>query len=139
ILENPRDELSWHRVLQLLEGIGPASARRIVSSLQGESAVLEDAPPASPDPSPRAAEDPLQRLLREPPPVPESAREEFAALREALADCARPEVPVAAQIERIRRFYEPVFHRIYDNAETRLRDLDSLEQVASGSPSRAQF
>ena len=27
ILENPRDEVSWFRVLQLLDGIGPAGAR----------------------------------------------------------------------------------------------------------------
>src|SRR5207244_10397143 len=34
ILENPRDELSWMRVLQMLEGIGPGRARQALDHLQ---------------------------------------------------------------------------------------------------------
>ena len=33
LLENPRDEVSWFRVLQLLDGIGPAGARSIIQSI----------------------------------------------------------------------------------------------------------
>jgi DNA helicase II / ATP-dependent DNA helicase PcrA len=33
ILENPRDEVSWFRVLQLLDGIGPAGARAVMRSI----------------------------------------------------------------------------------------------------------
>jgi DNA helicase-2/ATP-dependent DNA helicase PcrA len=33
ILENPFDEVSWFRVLHLLEGMGPASARRLMDDL----------------------------------------------------------------------------------------------------------
>jgi len=148
ILDNPRDELSWHRVLQLLEGIGPAGARRIVASLNpaGGEAEASDGNPESETASPRGASaaastslDPLQRLLRNAPTVPPAAFEDFASLRDALADCQSPEMSVASQIERIRRFYEPVFARVYDNSPSRLRDLDSLEQIAVGSSSRAQF
>lgn len=143
ILDNPRDELSWHRVLQLMEGIGPAGARRIVASLNGGRGEVDVAESETTAESPAPAEspnlDPLQRLLRDAPPVPESAYEDFAALRNALADCQSSEMSVASQVERIRRFYEPVFQRVYDNAPMRLRDLDSLEQIAVGSSSRAQF
>ena len=34
ILENPRDELSWMRVLQLLDGIGPGRVREAMEHLQ---------------------------------------------------------------------------------------------------------
>src|SRR5438132_9122332 len=34
ILENPRDELSWMRILQMLEGVGPGRARSAVDYLQ---------------------------------------------------------------------------------------------------------
>ncbi|MGV3719888.1 MAG: ATP-dependent helicase [Actinomycetota bacterium] len=150
ILDNPRDELSWHRVLQLMEGIGPAGARRIVASLnagarsEGDSEAETDAKAESESardstPDTPTNLDPLQRLLQDAPPVPESAYEDFAALRDALADCQSSEMTVASQVERIRRFYEPIFQRVYDNAPMRLRDLDSLEQIAVGSSSRAQF
>ena len=33
VLENPWDEVSWFRVLQLPEGIGPATARRLMDQL----------------------------------------------------------------------------------------------------------
>ena len=33
ILDNPTDELAWHRVFGLLEGVGPAWARRIADDL----------------------------------------------------------------------------------------------------------
>ena len=33
ILDNPHDELAWHRVLRLVPGIGPATARRIMGDL----------------------------------------------------------------------------------------------------------
>ncbi len=33
VLENPRDEVSWFRILQLLDGIGPAAARSIIHDL----------------------------------------------------------------------------------------------------------
>ncbi|HVL03540.1 MAG TPA: ATP-dependent helicase, partial [Acidimicrobiales bacterium] len=33
ILENPSDELAWHRVLGLVDGVGPATTRRLVDEL----------------------------------------------------------------------------------------------------------
>ena len=33
VLENPFDEVSWFRVLQLPEGIGPATARRLMAQI----------------------------------------------------------------------------------------------------------
>ncbi len=82
--------------------------------------------------------------------MPPAAQEEFTALRAALAECAGfspldpggpagEELPLPAQVERVRKFYEPVFHRVYDNAAVRLRDLDQLEQIAGRYTSRAQF
>src|SRR5207249_1211246 len=51
ILENPRDELSWMRVLQMLEGIGPGRARQALEHLQqnenGPMALLSWKPPAA--------------------------------------------------------------------------------------------
>jgi DNA helicase-2/ATP-dependent DNA helicase PcrA len=125
VLENPFDELSWFRVLQLLQGIGPAVAGQLVEKL----GVRE------------GAANPLQRLAEQPPAVPPAAEEEWSALRAALAECAAApqELGPAGQIERLRKFYEPVFQRAYDNAAVRVRDLDQLELIAGRYPSRGQF
>jgi DNA helicase-2/ATP-dependent DNA helicase PcrA len=174
LLENPADTMAWFRVLQLIEGIGPASARRIMDQLGlgGTS----------------GAGSAVHRLVSgsvAAQSVPVAAREQFQQLRATLADCAgvplgdsekvfdrageagvgselcltadhgpghragdeaevkntgrAEDLPLAAQVERIRRFYEPLFERIYDNAAIRLRDLDQLEQIAGRCRSRQQF
>ncbi|MCP4589131.1 MAG: ATP-dependent helicase [bacterium] len=157
ILENPYDGMSWFRVLQLLPGIGPGNARRVIEVLRGDCA----AEPAQPDALDQGVVSPLRRLFEQSPSVPPAARKLFAELRQALADCmgvtldgeertppapegepssssgAPPSLP--AQVERLRRFYEPVFTEVYENPTIRLRDLEQLEQVAAGYRSRARF
>jgi len=128
ILENPHDEVSWFRVLQLVEGIGPAGARELITALG-----VRDASGPSP----------LRRLMDDAPSLPASAVPGFARLRDAVAACAAPAegpaLPVATQIERLRGFLEPEIRRRYRSAASRLRDLEQLEGLASGTASRGQF
>jgi DNA helicase-2/ATP-dependent DNA helicase PcrA len=135
ILENPMDEVSWFRVLQLLEGVGPAGARRLLRELgvQGSGSSAPDGHETQQDRSP------LRRLLHEPLEAPPGVREQLAGLGQALEDCDRDEIPTAAQIERLRRFLTPVFDRLYPSPRERLRDLEQLEQLASRAHSRARF
>ena len=144
ILENPADEISWFRVLQLLDGIGPASARRVIDALA--------ASPAESD-ADGEVKSRLGRLFESPPKVPAAATKQFDALRATLAACEGVKVrkkggagqargekpPLAVQIERIRRFYEPIFKRIYENPVMRLRDLEQLSHIAEGYRSRSRF
>jgi DNA helicase-2/ATP-dependent DNA helicase PcrA len=120
ILENPRDDLSWMRVLQLVEGIGPGRARHAVEHLRENRddphALVNWKAPAQARPN----VDALSRLLHQ--------------LRGE-----EPEPPLAVQIERIRQFYAPLFHKRYEQPEVRLRDLDQLELLAQRAGSRATF
>jgi DNA helicase-2/ATP-dependent DNA helicase PcrA len=44
-----------------------------------------------------------------------------------------------AELDLVRRWYEPHLERIHDDAEVRLADLVQLAQIASGYPSRERF
>jgi DNA helicase-2/ATP-dependent DNA helicase PcrA len=125
VLENPRDEVSWFRILQLLDGIGPAGARGVMHAIG-----VRDSP-----------RDPLRCLLDTPPPVLDAARSGLDALRSALADCVSGEaaLPPAAEIARIRRFYEPIIQDRYSSPQARLRDIEQLEQVAGTHSIRGRF
>jgi len=119
VLENPRDEMAWFRVLLLMDGIGPATAGRIVEHVSQHRF------------DPRSV-----RGFSAPP----AARETMEALAALFDDL----VPVgvadpASQIERIRTFYDPILQEKYERAGMRSRDLVSLEQIASGYRSRRQF
>jgi ATP-dependent DNA helicase UvrD/PcrA len=125
VLENPHDEVAWFRVLQLPEGMGPGSARRVMAHI----GVRQD-----------RADSPLVNLLDHPLEVPKGAGEQVQALRSALAGCLDEQVAApSAQVERIRAYLEPVIARKYESAVARLADLDQLALLARGYESRGRF
>ena len=123
VLDNPSDELAWHRVLGLLDGVGPATLRRLIDEL----AVAEAAA--------------LTRFLGDDcPRFPASAADDLAELRGALADCAGDDVAPAAQIERLTKACTPLFARRYaGTAGVRLADLEHLRSMAADYRSRSRF
>jgi DNA helicase-2/ATP-dependent DNA helicase PcrA len=123
LLDNPRDELAWYRLLQLLEGVGPTGARRAMAAL-GVTEV--DA-------------DPLGRFISPDVPLPAKAAEDAAPLRAALDDCRTDNLPPGAQLDRLRPGLDPLLRRRYDNAEVRLGDLDALGRLGGGYESRARL
>jgi DNA helicase-2/ATP-dependent DNA helicase PcrA len=128
ILENPFDEVSWFRVLQLLDGMGPASARRLMDELEVRRSDAAD------------AASPLMRFLQEPVSVPKGAAAGIRDLRGALGDCLDTDtLPPAGQLARLRTFLEPVVARKYEAGSARVRDLEQLELLAAGSDSRGRF
>ncbi|MEP7059336.1 MAG: ATP-dependent helicase [Actinomycetota bacterium] len=127
VLENPFDEVSWFRVLQLPDGMGPATARRVMEQI-GVRRVSEDQP------------SPLVNFLDHPIEVPRAALDGVQELRSALRGCADQDVLLpAAQIERLRAFLSPVFARRYDAASARMRDIEQLEVLAQGYETRGRF
>jgi len=139
VLDNPADELAWSRVLGSLDGVGPATSRRLFEQLGlgGD------------DPDPGAA-DPLNRFLHDDLDVSPRSRDDIVALREAWADCltsgasqatgpGRASLSPATQLDRLRAVCERTFPRRYENAEARLADLDQLAVLANGYQSRSRF
>lgn len=122
VLENPADELAWHRVLLTLDGVGPATVRRVCDEI-GVGA--EGASPLM------AFVDGVR--------LPESARADADELRAAFADrMAHPDDP-AVDLERLTPFCRQVFARRYPDAAARLANLAQLTVAASGAASRSRF
>jgi DNA helicase-2/ATP-dependent DNA helicase PcrA len=87
ILENPYDEVSWHRVLLLLPGVGSKTAARIMGALGVRGERPFPGPQMDRQSCPTGIQTPLSRMFFGPPDVSPAARKEFAGLRQALADC----------------------------------------------------
>jgi DNA helicase II / ATP-dependent DNA helicase PcrA len=127
VLENPFDEVSWFRVLQLPEGMGPATARRLMEQIGVRR-------PADDHPSP------MVNLLDRVVDVPRVALDGLQGLRSALRGCLDESVlPPAAQVERLRPFLEPVFARRYEAAAPRMHDVEQLELLAAAYETRGRF
>ncbi len=122
ILENPRDEVSWYRLLLLLPGIGDATARAAIDSMIAAAWESDAFGRYSPPPRARAAHAALVSLLD--------------GLRSGPV---LDEAQVAADIARVRQLYDNILRERYDRVEPRLADLDQLQTIAAGYPDRATF
>jgi DNA helicase-2/ATP-dependent DNA helicase PcrA len=116
--QNPRDRVAGFRLMQMLPGIGPATAGKILDAIAA-------------DPEPLAA-------LAEIPAPPKSGDDwvSFVSMLETLRKSG-PGWP--AEIGLARAWYEPHLDRIYEDADTRKSDLLQLEAIAAGYPSRERF
>jgi DNA helicase II / ATP-dependent DNA helicase PcrA len=115
--ENPLDRMTGFRVLQLLPGIGPGSAGKLLDRMAGRSLVQSLAmfrPPA------RAAEDwPAICLLMQ-------------QLWTKIAEWP-------AEVDLARTWYQPYLEQKYADAVVRAGDLDQLAKIAAGCTSRQEF
>jgi DNA helicase II / ATP-dependent DNA helicase PcrA len=119
VLENPRDEVAWFRILQLMEGIGPGTAARVLRHLESHQ------------------NDPRALGSCEAPAAAREGIAQLAAVFRDLEPLGRKSP--AAQVGRIRAFYGPILAKRYDNPVVRGRDLEQLEQIAAGYESRRSF
>ena len=96
--------------LQLLPGVGPATAARALDCVAGRG----DPAPELPSPS------------RRPPPPERIGR----TLSRRSASCAAPAIGWPAELDLVCRWYEPHLQRIHDDAAVRQADLAQLAQIA---------
>ena len=119
VAENPMDAISWNRILQLLDGIGPKTAHDLVewiTTADDDPFYLEDRPF-----SPRYVDE-LKRL--------------FAMLREIRGG----DLPLTAQVEAVVSYYEPILKRKYfEDYPKRLQDLDHFVSLAGNFEQRGEF
>ncbi len=104
VLANPQDAVSWHRVLLLLEGVGPKSSDKILNYM------LEGAAP-------------LQRLADY--PGRGAVRAEVQKLAAALQTVADPTLQPREQIDLVVQYYLPILKRNQrDDYPKRQKDLE---------------
>jgi DNA helicase-2/ATP-dependent DNA helicase PcrA len=119
--ENPKNEVAAFRVLKLLPGMGPAYAKRGFDALALAAYRV--------------------RALRDfrPPAAARADWQDLCTLLETLAAAATDDPAWQGQLAAVRRWYRPQLERLYDAIDVRDADLDQLEQVASGYPTRERF
>jgi len=117
-VENPRDGIAGFRLMQLIQGIGPASAQEVLDHMMG-------------------AVDPIRALLDM--PSPSRAGDDWGTFVETVASLRAGRSGWPAELVCARLWYEPHLERLHEDAIIRRADLIQLEQIASGYPSRERF
>jgi DNA helicase-2/ATP-dependent DNA helicase PcrA len=116
--ENVRDRVAGFRALQLLPGVGPATAARALDCVAERC-------------------DPTPGLLAFAPPA--AAREDWPAFVEALRLVRGAGAGWPAEFDLVCRWYEPHLQRLHEDAAMRQADLVQLAQIAQTYPSRERF
>jgi DNA helicase-2/ATP-dependent DNA helicase PcrA len=111
LADNARDEISWFRILQLIDGVGPVTARRVVDRLMAADAELSASFESAREQLPGAAQEAADAL--------------FGALL-----VTREERRAGVRAERLRDAMAPLIEARYPDGVVRLADLDQLVAAA---------
>ena len=118
LAENPKGKMAGLRVAQLIPGIGPGTAQRLMELLSTAS-------------EPNAAIEAFQ--------PPHQSREDWPRFAELFTGLRGPGLTWPADVELATHWYLPHLDRLYDNAPVRKGDIEQLQQMAKGYPSRERF
>lgn len=110
VVANPLDAVSWHRVLMLIEGVGPKKAQDVMAAI-----VKSDNP---------------YHALREMPGRYGKVLRDLALTLESLAGGG--DLRPSEQVNHIYEYYLPILKAQYDDYPKRIRDLDHLQAIAEG-------
>jgi DNA helicase-2/ATP-dependent DNA helicase PcrA len=116
--QNPSGRLAGFRVLQLVPGIGPATAARLLDAVG-------------------AAADPVEAVAGF--PAPARAGEDWERFVDLFRRLRTPGLRWPEDALLVRDWYQPHLERLYDDAQVRAVDVDQLVQLAAGHGSRESF
>ena len=120
IAENPQDAAAWNRVLQLLRGVGPKTARDLIEWITAEE-----------------KDDPfLFEEQRYSPRYIAALRRLFQMLREVRGG----EALLPEQVETVLAYYQPILEEKHpEDFPRRTDDLEHFAEVAESYRSRTKF
>jgi len=115
---NPHGQRAALRALQLVPGIGAASAERILATLAAGGEPVAH----------------LRGFAAAPAVAPA-----WAAFAELFGALRAPDSPWPGELAAVERWYRPLLERMHDDAAPRAADITHLVRLAGGYPSRERF
>jgi DNA helicase-2/ATP-dependent DNA helicase PcrA len=153
LAENPKDTTSAYRVLQLLDGFGPAHTKRAIEYLAQHKFDLRAWPSFQPPAAAVGQWQAFTELLLKlnglasfdvgssmfDVQCSSSDFEHRTSNTEHRTSNGNAAPSLADQIALVRAFYQPILDRRYDQAHVRARDLEQLQQISSNFPTRREL
>lgn len=118
VVNNPRDRLSWMRILSLLPGIGPKTASKLAGAIAQESELSS-----------------CHKLV----PASKKFKSHFDLLLNTLISVQNTGTDLGAKAEEINRYYYPFLQEHYDNYPKRMRELDQLANLIAPYHNLSRF
>jgi len=117
VIQNPKDAVSWYRILLLHDGIGPKTAEKIVNDI-GEGRMsfgkFSDAVMEGTVPPPQEASK-----------LPANISNLFATLKFISNDKMTP----PEKVEHLIQYYKPILRKKYDDYQKREKDIETFQLI----------
>jgi DNA helicase II / ATP-dependent DNA helicase PcrA len=117
IAANPKDVVSWYRVLLLHEGIGPKTAQRIMDELSTVRLTIT----SNPDSQPAFKSEKLHGLFN------------------LLYNIHTSKTLPSEKLQLVLDYYYPIFKTIYDDYNKRNKDLEIFQNISENYKSLDNF
>jgi DNA helicase II / ATP-dependent DNA helicase PcrA len=117
IASNPRDIVSWYRVLLLHEGVGPKTAQRILDELATARISIDENPGSK----------------------KQFAYEKIKELFVFLYKLRNSQAPPSELVGMVFEYYHPIFKIKYDDFNKRSKDLETLQNISENYRSLESF
>ena len=116
VLENPRDVVSWNRILLLVEGVGPRTAEKVIDDILKRRVA---------EPVADGETLPTTRFWMHFDDYSDNLRKLFDVLKRV----AKPNLAPAEQTFQILQYYEPILRARYDDHMKRKKDLEMFQNI----------
>jgi DNA helicase-2/ATP-dependent DNA helicase PcrA len=116
VLENPRDVVSWNRILLLIDGVGPRTAEKVVDDILKRRVSLS---------SDGRESLPTTKFWMQFNDYAENVQKLFDVLKQASLANLGP----AEKTFQILQYYEPILRARYDDHQKRKKDLEMFQNI----------
>jgi DNA helicase-2/ATP-dependent DNA helicase PcrA len=114
IIFNPRDAISWHRLLMLLEGIGPRTASKVIDSIMKNAEIKK-----------------FQSNI--------SSHASIESIFRFLNDISTSKMSIGEKAALIGENYKPILKNKYDDWKKRWKDIEMFISIAERYTSMNDF
>ena len=118
VLVNPLDEISWMRILQLLEGIGPKTAEKVLKLINLSS--------------------PIKDIFKT-QDKKSSYEKQLVRLGRLLERMSLAKPAISKQFDACMDYYYPILKEKFEDWQQRQEDLQALKQIAARYTSLSDF
>jgi DNA helicase-2/ATP-dependent DNA helicase PcrA len=116
VLENPRDVVSWNRILLLIDGVGPRTAEKVIDDILKRRVAV---------PAGGGEALPTTRFWMQFNDYSDNIQRLF----EMLKRIAAPKTPPAEKTYQVLQYYEPILRARYDDHQKRKKDLEMFQNI----------
>jgi DNA helicase-2/ATP-dependent DNA helicase PcrA len=117
VIQNPKDRLSWIRILKLLPGVGVKTALKLANT------IVEQGVPFN-----------ISALGAD-----KKYGKELTTLVNLVSDLIQHKGPISEKVDTVNKYYFPFLKEKYDNYPKRMRDLEQLADLTVSYRSLNRF